>query len=621
MNRVMKKELSLPNIHQSIASSIQEVTSWKLEQQEEARTALDFTNALQAVETFPRPKTNESIKGLGEVLFRAVHIAGEDVHNWKLLVLTILHRRYHTKAPEAKSIKKQEVKNDKAPRTSPSDGGGHGERLIFYVTIMYLQSMAMHQDCAEKSNEFLRLACDRLSKLALPAGGTRDVCAIIEHLTYDALSEAKIVYMFDHEESKTKTLVHGLQTLFQGNEKDEPRTRVLKHFIQCAAELLDKDLALIRDLNITADATTERPKKRGKIMISQQGEMQSTINTFVPHRDRGSGHRNLAQKVAELLIWSNTNACKSDTSFMKALNGLREKKWDPLEKNSFLSHIHMMQTSIRRLRNTLNNASRKQGFSLCTSYQMDPSTIDLDMIRTGKQGDVQELLMLATKKSDARIIGLISNRFADPLKAVPINSIVHLKSNWIPLVNDEDAPDDVELKELKLKCQEASIMATIKALGENMKIPHESDIPSGKIVVASIDGSYESDGGAILVAAAYRHHQSFRSAGGPDLKSESCVSEIEVQLRLGEKDYDVSDIPRVMSLLDNIMTKETRQVGVNNIEDLQISTTKDVQNLIDRHIQNGDILILFASADVKLDQRVLTKLGNEGSQIHCHVND
>ena len=226
------------------------------------------------------------------------------------------------------------------------------------------------------------------------------------------------------------------------------------------------------------------------------------------------------------------------------------------------------------------------------------------------------LLLLATKKSDTRLIGLVSNRFADPLKAVPITSIVDLKRKWIPLTSDKDDLEDAELRELKLKCQEASIVASIRSLGESIEIRNESDISSGKVVVASIDGSYENEGGAILVAAAYVHHQSLKS-GGIDQDSE----ENNVQLRLGENNYDVSDMSKVMILLDKILTKESSQQTPNDPTDSQINTTKDVQNLIDRHILNGDVLILFASADVKLEQRVLSELGKGGSVVHCHINN
>jgi hypothetical protein len=50
-------------------------------------------------------------------------------------------------------------------------------------------------------------------------------------------------------------------------------------------------------------------------------------------------------------------------------------------------------------------------------------------------------------------------------------------------------------------------------------------------------------------------------------------------------------------------------------------TTKDVQNLIERHVEPGSQVILFASADVKLEARVLEKLQNEKSTIHCHTDD
>jgi len=51
------------------------------------------------------------------------------------------------------------------------------------------------------------------------------------------------------------------------------------------------------------------------------------------------------------------------------------------------------------------------------------------------------------------------------------------------------------------------------------------------------------------------------------------------------------------------------------------AATKDIHNLIDRHvITPGCMLLLFASADVKLDPgTVLTRLRDRGCSVHCHV--
>jgi len=51
------------------------------------------------------------------------------------------------------------------------------------------------------------------------------------------------------------------------------------------------------------------------------------------------------------------------------------------------------------------------------------------------------------------------------------------------------------------------------------------------------------------------------------------------------------------------------------------ATTKAVQNLIERHLKPDGQLILFASADVKLEARILSKLKQDNSTIHCHIND
>ncbi len=46
----------------------------------------------------------------------------------------------------------------------------------------------------------------------------------------------------------------------------------------------------------------------------------------------------------------------------------------------FKECIHKMQTCIRRLRQELNSAARSRGFSLCSSFLMDPTAITLSMV-------------------------------------------------------------------------------------------------------------------------------------------------------------------------------------------------------------------------------------------------
>jgi hypothetical protein len=161
---------------------------------------------------------------------------------------------------------------------------------------------------------------------------------------------------------------------------------------------------------------------------------------------------------------------------------------------------------------------------------------------------------------------------------------------------------------LKLKIQEATIRATVKLLKE--KIPAEAS--QKDVVLASLDECVENEIAAVLVAAALEHDCTWDDAAE---ESADCKKR-GVTLYIGETKYSVSTPSEVMSLLDQICAKKQ----IDNI-DKTPATTKDVQNLIERHLGPNSHLLLFASTDIKIEQRVLSKLQLESSTIHCHMND
>ena len=80
---------------------------------------------------------------------------------------------------------------------------------------------------------------------------------------------------------------------------------------------------------------------------------------------------------------------------------------------------------------------------------------------------------------------------------------------------------------------------------------------------------------------------------------------------------------QVMALLDAIFARNGSPDATHNERgaDGVPASTKAVQNLIDRHVAPGDVLLLLTASDVKLEERVLAKLQAQRSTVHAHVND
>ena len=598
-SRNSPKRQSLDEIHQGIKDFVSKAPSIFSEVKTSGAPTIE--DALQAIETVSRPKTSIDIDSLGTTLINAIVSAGDDPQNWKLLALTIIHRRYHSKAPEAKALK---AKNDPAA----SDGTGHGERLSFYLIIVYLQNLARTQLFA---NDFsLKACCTCLARLALPAGGTRDVCALVEHFVYDELDQAGILQIQKDEGDKrslSQAVIDFVLPLQDGCD-DTKVSPVLRELIEAAATLLDEDLTLIDSHNAVTSVASDHAHKKQKVCLKtcDEGKFQSTISTFIPHHDRGSKSRKLVQTIAELMIWSQTASSKRESKFSEAFANLCDSSTHTDDK--IVPCVHALQTSIRRLRKKLNASSREQGFSLCSSFGMDPSSITLGMIKTAKHGDVDRLKTLATKSKNEPVMRLIANRYADPSKAVPASSMRALRNQWIRIASKDNTIDeDDELINLQLQMQEATVKATIELL--RSKVPEPSKSKDGKSIIASLDGTAEGDGAAIIVAAALDARCVSEDTG--------TSSEHSVALHLGEEQCEVSTLPDVMNLLDRFFTEER---PLNAARD-EPATTKDIQNLIDRHLGADGTLLLFASSDIKLEQRVLTQLQEQGSTVHCHIVD
>ena len=200
----------------------------------------------------------------------------------------------------------------------------------------------------------------------------------------------------------------------------------------------------------------------------------------------------------------------------------------------------------------------------------------------------------------------IAKRYADPNKAVPIESARNLCQNWIRL--DATSKDD-ELTALQLEKQEATVKAALKLLRN--KVPVNSSRKD--IVIASLDKKVENDCAAIIIAAALDPNFHL-----DDKSEEILTAEIgQVNVFLGEEKNSISTLSDVLNILDKICGE--------TLNDSRCTTTPaittEVQNFMERHLGSNSHLLLFTSVDVKIEQRVLTNLQLEGSTIHCHIND
>jgi len=169
----------------------------------------------------------------------AVSAAGSDPQRWKLICLTIIHGRFHSKAPEAADMKKKST-------TGKLTSTGHGERLSFYILMVYLHSIAQ-KNLLELDADSASKALEGIGRLVYNAGGTRDLCALIEHLLYHELDQAGIFHV-QKSEGNMKALCQAISTFLvpclNGSEEScLPSTLI--HLLETAASLVDNDLTLI----------------------------------------------------------------------------------------------------------------------------------------------------------------------------------------------------------------------------------------------------------------------------------------------------------------------------------------------------------------------------------------
>ena len=445
-----------------------------------------FNERLHALNLVLRPSDEEQLMAVCAAVRAVAAACGEDTHRWKLLVLAIVRRRFHDKAPEAANVAKRARKPAEAGNDGSMDGGdggadetsgGDGERLIFYAAVACLHEMGL---AAGGANALAEKACLCLCRLAERAGGARDLCALLELLTYGVMRRAGLLLPTPdvaaeraataaaaaHDATPTPqrplrtaaapALAAAARQLVGGANQHAAAAiggPALDALLDAVAALLDADLATVR-----AAAEMSAAQSSGEVTAAAPvaAELMSTVHTWLPHSGRGSaqgstGNRKLTQSVAELLVWERTTTAAAAHGFAPALARLRAAT--PLggtaaeegsgEEGAVLGPVRAMQTAARRLRQELSRAARAQGFSLTTAFLMGkehqkqeqaaaaggpntavatppPPSLTLSMIRAGKAGDIATLTRLARKGGDAGVLRLLATRASDPRRAVAV---------------------------------------------------------------------------------------------------------------------------------------------------------------------------------------------------------
>ena len=186
-------------------------------------------------------------------------------------------------------------------------------------------------------------------------------------------------------EGNKRAISFALAQVILKNKSSE--SSIIDDFVQTSARLVDDDFQILENSKIS----------------NEDRKLQSTINTFIPHRDRGKANENkITQSIAEFMIWSEIEYAKTDPNFVQAAEDMKKltssiTPKDTSSDGELIVLLHIMQTSIRRFRKILNKSSREQGFSLCSSFCMDPKSVTLSVVKRGREGDILYLGKLAKK--------------------------------------------------------------------------------------------------------------------------------------------------------------------------------------------------------------------------------
>jgi hypothetical protein len=559
MPRRVLKRISLQEIHNAIALATSAFTQDPVEvpQEENGEStktlqavrngteSSPFHDALHEYSIFARPATTSDLLDLLQLVAKLISLCGTRKLSWKVLTLTAFLRRYHAKAPEARTDEDQESVGD-------------GERLLFYVTLLTLRRFWLDlKDKTPEQAQFAYEAAACMIRSASRIGGSRDLCAIIEHLSMARLVRGGNMGG-DPPESFADKLVPAVSDVAF---RTQPGA-LLELALVLAARQLDDDLSMLHSVD-----DDEKDKN-----------LLSTIHVMIPHNRRGSNtkgswQRKLANSVAEILIWQRTSVAQSDVRFAKALEKLALLSPTALSQGHSL--IQQLQTTARKQRQLLNEHARKQGFLLTSSYLMDKTSLTLGQVRRAKAGDLRMLEKLARKHRDSRVLALISKRNLDPTKATAAASIEDLMSGWLDIAKDYE---DDEVSALELSMQTNTVLATL----ENLRCPSNRDA-----WITCVGDDKNNLVCAILVAAALE----------------------KSHLYLAGEEHDVSTMEKCIELLNQVIVNE-KFVGAEPVS---------IEDFLSSKVETSQDVVVLSSRDLELDENVLKDMQDRDIAIRVHA--
>jgi len=584
-----------------------------------------FNDTLHAYFIFPRPSKEDEAHQLVQLVCELVVLCADDsssVDRWKFFLLVACHRRYHSKSPAFKE-RRTDNDHDSAGADHIEDStAGDGERLVYYLTMLSLHRLWHYANTnANAKNEGdknlvtnLRIAVESMIRVCFDIGGSRDLNAIVGHLTFETLLRLGHVTT-DAQSNKNAPRKFGKKVLLPALkeclfvEDDNyisatSTTSVPDPFLMAAiakiSAMLDSDLDQVSSLsksnsNIIKDANT--PTADG----TQTYDCLSTIHVTLPHNGRGSKkgaswQRCLVNCVAEFLIWSKTTSVATEDRFSTSLKKLctltmaGDIDMDTVALDSAHECILQMQTTIRKRRQLLNSEARERGYLLCSQYLLERSSLRFRQIRAGKAGDLSMLSRLAKKFRDARTLKMLLNRNTDLSRAQKAESIGDLLRDWQDVNHINIEKDSIEAIERQL--QISMLKATVVALKPKNNIAAEGQ----RAVLVAQTGQADKTNAvcAILLASAIQ-------------SSTSC------RLVLNGVEKDVSSEDLTLASIDEVMVASDYSSHSDCMDE-----NVAVQNIILEDLADSQDAIIISNSDIQLTEDTLKHITEHDKTVRVH---
>ena len=611
-----------------------------------------FDDALhRLVHSIGRPKQEAQKEELKKLLDDLIVLCGDDTQRWKLFVLALAQKRYHSLSPTAKEMVKTDVSNKR------NDGQdlvyGDGERLLFYMAIEHFVHLSIAGAGTSSSTIAvmptlppLECAVSAMKDLAHEAGGSRDLCYLLVSLMAARLSQDEKLPLWKTIHNSMSGLVAiGVADWFSGKEGNGRDNFILKGMLQSVAAILDQDLDIV-----------QRSAGPG---VPTSDTLPSTMHVFIPHHERGRkrtnktkqhhegnqasnaskdgpSNRQVVNSVLEIILWANTRRAQSNPAFTGAFQRL-QSLGTSMSPDAAKKQVFTLQTIIRKLRQGLNSYAREHGHLLSDQFGLNPDHLCSRHVNAGKAADLSNLARLASKKGDARILRLIALRNESrPSKITKFGSVSELLSNISYLKKPststgDGAKGDNEIAELERNICLARLQATVQylrdvAAKQKKRIDSEEDRP---VVAVSMENSKSDHVAAAMMAAAFSSWliptPGDCSGNYEQQKTDSLLdTEQAAKLFLSGKEHTVNGFDDVVSLLVDIDNGLMVAEAVDTFMDASsgTATTKALLNFMDRNLPDSALMFLVTKGDLCIPKDYMSSsLIARGCSLHVHNLD